>query len=104
MGSRCHPIPYRLEPNRPLPALNTTRLTGRRRRLHLWPPWRKWRLDFLSPVYLGESWQHSAVVLAWNIARRGAADTCDGQNVILHGLAHQLDQEDGAADGKPELE
>jgi len=55
-------------------------------------------------VHLGESWQHGAVVLAWNSARRGAADPRDGQNVILHEFAHQLDQEDGAADGTPELE
>lgn len=55
-------------------------------------------------VHLGESWQHGAVVLAWNSARRGAADPRDGKNVILHEFAHQLDQEDGAADGTPELE
>lgn len=55
-------------------------------------------------VHLGESWQHGAVVLSWSSARRGAADPRDGQNVILHEFAHQLDQEDGAADGTPELE
>lgn len=55
-------------------------------------------------VHLGESWQHGAVVLAWNSARRGAGDPRDGKNVILHEFAHQLDQEDGAADGTPELE
>lgn len=55
-------------------------------------------------VHLGESWQHGAVVLAWSSARRGAADPRDGQNVILHEFAHQLDQEDGAADGTPELD
>jgi MtfA peptidase len=55
-------------------------------------------------VHLGESWTHGAVVLSWNSARRGAADPRDGKNVILHEFAHQLDQEDGAADGTPELE
>ncbi|HEX6911671.1 MAG TPA: M90 family metallopeptidase [Longimicrobium sp.] len=55
-------------------------------------------------VHLGESWQHGAVVLSWSSARRGAADPRDGQNVVLHEFAHQLDQEDGAADGTPELE
>lgn len=55
-------------------------------------------------VHLGTSWQHGTVVLSWNSARRGAADPRDGQNVILHEFAHQLDQEDGAADGTPELE
>lgn len=55
-------------------------------------------------VHLGESWTHGAVVLSWHSARRGAADPRDGKNVILHEFAHQLDQEDGAADGTPELE
>jgi MtfA peptidase len=55
-------------------------------------------------VHLGESWGHGAVVLSWNSARRGAADPRDGKNVILHEFAHQLDQEDGAADGTPELD
>ena len=55
-------------------------------------------------VHLGESWGHGAVVLSWSSARRGAADPRDGQNVILHEFAHQLDQEDGSADGTPELE
>lgn len=55
-------------------------------------------------VHLGESWTHGAVVLSWHSARRGAADPHDGKNVILHEFAHQLDQEDGAADGTPELE
>jgi Mlc titration factor MtfA (ptsG expression regulator) len=55
-------------------------------------------------VHLGESWTHGAVVLSWNSARRGAADPRDGKNVILHEFAHQLDQEDGAADGTPELD
>lgn len=55
-------------------------------------------------VHLGESWNDGAVVLSWNSARRGAADPRDGKNVILHEFAHQLDQEDGAADGTPELD
>jgi len=55
-------------------------------------------------VHLGESWGHGTVVLSWNSARHGAADPRDGKNVILHEFAHQLDQEDGAADGTPELE
>ncbi len=55
-------------------------------------------------VHLGESWTHGAVVLSWNSARHGAADPRDGKNVILHEFAHQLDQEDGAADGTPELD
>jgi Mlc titration factor MtfA (ptsG expression regulator) len=53
---------------------------------------------------LGESWVRGAVVLSWNDVRAGAADAADGHNVILHEFAHQLDQEDGLADGAPYLE
>lgn len=53
---------------------------------------------------LGESWNRGLVVLAWDAARRGAADEDDGQNVILHEFAHQLDTEAGAADGAPDLD
>jgi Mlc titration factor MtfA (ptsG expression regulator) len=52
----------------------------------------------------GESWQQGVVVLAWDEARAGARDLHDGENVILHEFAHQLDTEDGAADGVPVLE
>lgn len=52
---------------------------------------------------LGESWRTGAVVLSWrNVAedaRLGA-----GRNVVLHEFAHQLDVENGAADGIPDLE
>jgi Mlc titration factor MtfA (ptsG expression regulator) len=53
---------------------------------------------------LGESWVRGAVVISWNEARAGAADAAHGHNVILHEFAHQLDQEDGIADGAPYLE
>lgn len=53
---------------------------------------------------LGEAWQDGVVILSWDDVRRGAADVRDGQNVVLHEFAHQLDQEDGAADGAPILE
>lgn len=53
---------------------------------------------------LGESWGLGVVVLAWNSVRGGAANFDDGANVTLHEFAHQLDQEDGAADGAPLLE
>ena len=52
---------------------------------------------------LGESWQHGAVVLAWDSVRGGAANPFDGHNVVFHEFAHQLDQEDGRADGAPLL-
>jgi Mlc titration factor MtfA (ptsG expression regulator) len=52
---------------------------------------------------LGESWTGGAVVLAWDSVKRGAMDMKDGQNVVFHEFAHQLDQEDGNADGAPIL-
>ncbi len=53
---------------------------------------------------LGEAWQDGVVVLSWDDVRSGASDVKDGHNVVLHEFAHQLDQEDGAADGAPILE
>jgi len=55
-------------------------------------------------VHLGESWGHGSVVLAWQTVKQGDLNPEDGLNVVLHEFAHQLDQEDGAGDGVPELE
>jgi Mlc titration factor MtfA (ptsG expression regulator) len=52
---------------------------------------------------LGESWQRGLVVLAWDSVLSGAAQPRDGQNVVLHEFAHQLDGEDGAMNGTPAL-
>lgn len=52
----------------------------------------------------GESWHTGAVVLSWDEALATALDLDDGRNVILHEFAHQLDQEDRAADGAPILD
>lgn len=53
---------------------------------------------------LGESWDCGVVILAWNSVLGGARNMEDGQNVTFHEFAHQLDQEDGTADGAPILE
>ena len=53
---------------------------------------------------LGESWNCGVVVLSWNSVKGGARNFADGHNVTFHEFAHQLDQEDGAADGAPILE
>ena len=45
-----------------------------------------------------------ALVLAWDAASHGARDPSDGQNVVLHEFAHQLDFENRDADGTPALE
>jgi Mlc titration factor MtfA (ptsG expression regulator) len=55
-------------------------------------------------VRLGESWQNGPVVLAWNSVTGGTLNITDARNVVLHEFAHQLDQEDGTADGAPILE
>lgn len=55
-------------------------------------------------VRLGESWQNGPVVLAWDSVTGGTRNITDGRNVVLHEFSHQLDQEDGAADGEPILE
>ena len=52
---------------------------------------------------LGECWSHGALVLSWDSVLGGAANIADGQNVVLHEFAHQLDFEDGEADGAPLL-
>ena len=53
---------------------------------------------------LGESWTHGVVVLAWDAVVSGAANRSDGHDVVLHEFAHQLDAQDGAMDGTPELD
>lgn len=52
---------------------------------------------------LGESWGDGRVILSWDHVRRGAADWTDGQNVVLHEFAHQLDSESGSNNGAPYL-
>lgn len=54
-------------------------------------------------VLLGESWSLGQVVLSWKDAADGAAVADDGQNVVIHEFAHQLDQESGHANGAPHL-
>lgn len=50
---------------------------------------------------LGQSWSSGVVILSWDSARHGGFDPRDGRNVVMHEFAHQLDQEDGYADGIP---
>lgn len=51
----------------------------------------------------GESWNRGAVVLSWDDVKKNASDIDRGHNVVLHEFAHQLDQENGRADGAPVL-
>jgi Mlc titration factor MtfA (ptsG expression regulator) len=53
---------------------------------------------------IGETWSMGSVVLSWEDVIDDAADMLDGLNVTLHEFAHQLDEENGDADGIPVLE
>jgi len=54
-------------------------------------------------VLAGESWEIGKVVLSWQDTLEGADIPDDGHNVVIHEFAHQLDQEDGSANGAPIL-
>jgi len=54
-------------------------------------------------IRLGESWHHGSVVLSWDDVRRSAADINDGQNVVFHEFAHQLDSSGAKGDSSPVL-
>ena len=55
-------------------------------------------------VLSGESWDFGKVVLSWQDTLAGAQIPDDGRNVVIHEFAHQLDQENGRANGAPLLE
>ncbi len=52
---------------------------------------------------LGESWTRDQLVLSWEQVQQDILNWHDGHNVVLHEFAHQLDQEDGKAEGVPIL-
>lgn len=52
----------------------------------------------------GESWEYGPVVLSWEDAVAGALREEDGYNTVIHEFTHQLDMENGAADGVPRLD
>ncbi len=54
-------------------------------------------------VLAGESWQQGQLLLSWDDVLAGAADADDGRNVVIHEFAHQLDQDNGRANGAPWL-
>jgi Mlc titration factor MtfA (ptsG expression regulator) len=51
----------------------------------------------------GESWGFGKIILSWQDTLNGAYLPDDGHNVVIHEFAHQLDQEDGPANGAPIL-
>lgn len=52
---------------------------------------------------LGESWTKDQLILSWEQVQQDIRNWEDGHNVVLHEFAHQLDQEDGQAEGVPIL-
>lgn len=52
---------------------------------------------------LGESWSKDQLILSWEQVQQDIRNWQDGHNVVLHEFAHQLDQEDGQAEGVPIL-
>ena len=53
-------------------------------------------------IYAGHTQERlGALVLSWADVEKGVRDPYDGYNVVLHEFAHQLDFEDGGADGAP---
>ena len=53
---------------------------------------------------LGHTERHMrSLVLAWDAVRQGGLDPADGENLVLHEFAHQLDFEDYGTDGAPPL-
>jgi hypothetical protein len=54
-------------------------------------------------VLSGESWSQGQVILSWDDVIDGASVVDDGRNVVIHEFAHQLDQQNGHANGAPLL-
>ena len=52
---------------------------------------------------LGESWTTDQLILSWEQVQLDTSNWKDGHNVVLHEFAHQLDQEEGKAQGVPIL-
>ncbi len=54
---------------------------------------------------LGHTQQRlGALVLAWDEVSHGAREPADGENLVFHEFAHQLDYEDDSTNGTPALE
>lgn len=61
------------------------------------------RFTSTKSALAGESWDFGKVVLSWQDTLDGAQIPDDGRNVVIHEFAHQLDQENGKANGAPIL-
>jgi Mlc titration factor MtfA (ptsG expression regulator) len=52
---------------------------------------------------IGESWERGPLILSWADARPGVEPFGEGSNVVVHEIAHKLDQRDGHGNGCPPL-
>jgi len=52
---------------------------------------------------LGESWEDGKMIVSWEDVVYDADNPHDGENLVVHEAAHQLDAEDGAMNGTPRL-
>lgn len=52
---------------------------------------------------LGEAWERGNVILSWQDILLDCDHPDDGFNLVLHEFSHQLDMEDGTANGTPLL-
>lgn len=51
----------------------------------------------------GEASYEAGLVLSWTSVDSGNRDSSDGDNVVIHEIAHKLDMRNGAANGNPPL-
>ncbi|ADB18976.1 protein of unknown function DUF980 [Pirellula staleyi DSM 6068] len=56
-----------------------------------------------TATILGEAHPHGSIVLSWPAVLAGGKHARDGENLVLHELAHHIDGLDGAVDGVPPL-
>ena len=59
------------------------------------PPEERDGLVDLDVTHLGEAWHRGPVVLSWRHVLAGSRGHDDGQNLVIHEFAHQLDGLDG---------
>ena len=57
--------------------------------------------DFDERVILGQAFQQGEIILSWPDVLSGGRVADDGENVVLHELAHHLDGLDGQMGGSP---
>lgn len=61
-----------------------------------------WSISGEAPR-LGESWYRGPVILSWADVRRDSRHPGEGQNLVWHEFAHQIDMLDRSTNGTPPL-